>query len=400
MGKIKLPGQNLSLRKSLVLYAAVSVLLVLGLLALTFSICEQTKDRIRDSYPFSGERYYLTNEQGERLGEGVSIGNVPVLLSEQDERKIALLELLCAAAAPVYSVLGILAAAFLFYRNKLRRPLLELRRASEKIGDNDLDFSLAYDSRDELGELTASFERMRSTLADNFSEMWRQVEERKALNAAFAHELRTPLTVLKGYNEMLKAGSDEETREIAAAMGKHLSRMEAYVSSMSRLRRLEDTKPEYKNILLEPFLASLKESAKILCVQKGKNLCPLDREMPYPQEELHASELLIDPEFVSQVCYNLIANAVRYAETSVTLSFTVKENGLLLTVSDDGKGFHPNSLSKGANPYFTEETDHSEHFGLGLYTCRLLCSHHGGYLKLENGERGAKVSAFFKAPTL
>ena len=111
MGKIKLPGQNLSLRKSLVLYAAVSVLLVLGLLALTFSICEQTKDRIRDSYPFSGERYYLTNEQGERLGEGVSIGNVPVLLSEQDERKIALLELLCAAAAPVYSVLGILAAA-------------------------------------------------------------------------------------------------------------------------------------------------------------------------------------------------------------------------------------------------------------------------------------------------
>ena len=36
----------------------------------------------------------------------------------------------------------------------------------------------------------------------------RQVEERKALNAAFAHDLRTPLTVLKGYNEMLQASDN------------------------------------------------------------------------------------------------------------------------------------------------------------------------------------------------
>lgn len=41
-------------------------------------------------------------------------------------------------------------------------------------------------------------ETMRFTLANNFSEMWRQMEERKQLNAAFAHDLRTPLTVLKG----------------------------------------------------------------------------------------------------------------------------------------------------------------------------------------------------------
>ena len=39
---------------------------------------------------------------------------------------------------------------------------------------------------------------MRATLADNFSQMWRQVEDRKALNAAFAHDLRTPLTSISG----------------------------------------------------------------------------------------------------------------------------------------------------------------------------------------------------------
>ena len=60
---------------------------------------------------------------------------------------------------------------------------------------------------------------MRSTLESNFSEMWRQMEERKQLNAAFAHDLRTPLTVLKGYDEMLQSSSDSITRDIAETMG-------------------------------------------------------------------------------------------------------------------------------------------------------------------------------------
>ncbi|EKC81717.1 Signal transduction histidine kinase, partial [human gut metagenome] len=49
------------------------------------------------------------------------------------------------------------------------------------------------------------------------------------------------------------------------------------------------------------------------------------------------------------------------------------------------------------NPYFTEEENHSEHFGLGLYICKILCEHHGGYLKIENCSIGAKVTAFFKS---
>lgn len=125
-----------------------------------------------------------------------------------------------------------------------------------------MDFSIDYDNNDELGQLCASFEIMRTTLADNFSKMWRQVEERKALNAAFAHDLRTPLTVLKGYNEMLQASENPQTQETATIMGKHISRMESYVSSMSNLRRMEDAQPEYKLIDLQTVASSLYDSAK------------------------------------------------------------------------------------------------------------------------------------------
>ena len=143
--------------------------------------------------------------------------------------------------------------------------------ASDKIAHNDLDFAIDCDSGDELGQLCASFETMRATLADNFSQMWRQVEERKALNAAFAHDLRTPLTVLKGYNEMLQASEDPKTRKTAATMGKQISRMENYVSSMSHLRRVEDAQPDCRPTGLRQLAAFLYDGAAIVCAQNGKN---------------------------------------------------------------------------------------------------------------------------------
>ena len=168
--------------------------------------------------------------------------------------------------------------------------------------------------------------------------------------------------------------------------------MEVYINSMSSLRRLEDTRPDYKSVPLPPFLSSLQESAHIVCAKNGKTL--------YLQNEISVPQLVIDTEFISQVCNNLVENAARYAGTSVTLSFCMQDEGLLLAVSDDGKGFDKKSLHKASNPYFTEENDYSEHLGLGLYICKLLCEHHGGYLKIDNISNGAKVSAFFKSPVL
>ncbi len=391
MDKMKRARQDLSLPKSLVLYIVIFVMLALALSVMTNSICERAAEAIQTSYPASGEKYYLTNEQGERLGDGVYIGKEFVPLSPSDERTINLLKQIPLIAAPVYSALCIIAAALLFYRKKLRKPLAELRTASEKISNNDLDFSIGYDSKDELGRLVGSFETMRAMLANNFSEMWRQVEERKRLNAAFAHDLRTPLTVLKGYNEMLQASEHVQTKEIAATMGKHLTRMEAYVNSMSNLRRLEDTRSEYKTVPLQQFVSSLQESAQILCIQNGKKLLM--------QNETVDCDILMDKTFVSQVCNNLIANAVRFAQTSITLSFSLQDDGLLLSVSDDGKGFDKKSIHKVTSPYFTEETDRSEHFGLGLYICKLLCENHGGYLKIADVSNGARVRAFFKTPS-
>ena len=390
MGKIRLFFQNLSLRKSIIVYVTVFAFVGVLLSAFTASSCNILKTRIRASYPISTEKYYLTTERGEQLGDGAYIGTDFPELSKKDEIFVSLLEIIPVAATPIYSALCIIIAALLFYRNKLKRPLVELKAASEKISNNDLDFSISYESKDELGRLCASFEIMRSALANNFAGMWRQVEERKQLNAAFAHDLRTPLTVLKGYDEMLQTSSDRITQETAVTMGKHILRLERYVDSMSKLQRLEDAQPVYAEVLWQEFFAALEENAYILCSKGSKKLLF--------QNRVTSKQLILDRSFVSQVCNNLISNAIRYADTTIALSVEETDGRLLLTVTDDGKGVSKETLIKAANPYFTEEKNHAEHFGLGLYICKLLCEHHGGYLELKNLDNGAKAAAFFRSP--
>lgn len=90
-------------------------------------------------------------------------------------------------------------------------------------------------------------------------------------------------------------------------------------------------------------------------------------------------------------------NAEKPADARKNITYTSNNDGFYLSVSDNGCGFSKNILSKATNPYFTEEENHSEHFGLGLYICKILCEHHGGYLKIENCSIGAKVTAFFKS---
>lgn len=389
MDKINQFEKNLSLKKSIILYITLFAIIAILLSAETTRICKNTITKIQEKYPMSGERYYLTNEMGEQLGEGTIIGTEDISFSKKDHLLITWFEILPIIATPTFSALCVIATALFFYHKKLKEPLTKLKIASEKISMNDLDFQIDYSSKNELGQLCASFEIMRSTLANNFSEMWRQMEERKQLHAAFAHDLRTPLTVLKGYNEILQTSREPTTKDTAITMGKHIFRLERYIDSMSHLHRLEDAQPKHDIFDINSYIATIIDSAKLLCEQHRKTLC-IQNNMTNPS-------ICIDGSFVSQVHNNLISNALRYAKSNISICYANNHNGLSLSISDDGCGFSKDTLRKATNPYFTEEENHSEHFGLGLYICKILCEHHSGYLKIENNSTGAKVTAFFKS---
>lgn len=151
---------------------------------------------------------------------------------EIPERYILLLsgaDLVQCIGIPLWSLLCVVVCGIIFYHRKIEKPIGVLLEASENISNNQLDFSVEVPEKNELGDLCLSFEKMRSALRDNNLEMWRQVEERKRLNAAFAHDLRMPLTVLKGQTEMLvkyaPKMSEEKIISTAEMMGRHITRL-------------------------------------------------------------------------------------------------------------------------------------------------------------------------------
>lgn len=377
--------RNMSLRKSLICHIIVFALAAVLLSIITSYICQSSIEHIQSSYPYDGRKYYLTDENGNRLGEGTYISEEVAVMSDRDAKSIKLLEVLPQAAVPVYSAACIIAAVACFYRSRLKKPLYLLDNAANQIAQSNLDFTVSYERNDEMGKLCSSFETMRKTLQENNLKMWRQLEERKRINAVFAHDLRTPLTVLQGYGEMLAAADADSTQDLAAAMLSNISRLEKYADSMSSLSRIEEitVKPaEYEAWRLRDIL---RETMRLLCGNKaGVFDFEKDCEIIY-----------IDESAVMQVYNNILSNAVSYADKNIEVSAEIKGDFLSICVSDDGGGFSAECLKNAKLPYYTENEDRSEHFGLGLYISSVLCEKHGGYLELSNGSRGAAVKAVF-----
>lgn len=95
-----------------------------------------------------------------------------------------------------YSVC-IASAGIVFYMTKLKKPLRILNNASQRISENELDFTVEYPGNDEMAALCGAFETMRSAWEENNDKMLRMLDERKQLNDAYTHDLRTPIAVLK-----------------------------------------------------------------------------------------------------------------------------------------------------------------------------------------------------------
>lgn len=280
-----------------------------------------------------------------------------------------------------------------FYNVKLKKPIAILQNSAERIRQQDLNFVVEKVFNDELGELSTAFEIMRRELYKNDRELWRQMEERKRLNAAFSHDLRNPVTVLKGSAKMAKRCADSGT-EITAQLIENLTRIETYigrieqyVEAMSSAGRLEQIQLEKAFIDPQILARELENAIRLVVADSGKQLSFTGTEP--------AGEILLDKNVLFQIAENLVSNAIRFAKQTISVSLSISEDMLLFEVADDGNGFPAGLLKNGIQP-FQKGNEDAEHFGMGLYICDLLCKKHGGCLKIQNHEQGALVVAILK----
>ena len=297
----------------------------------------------------------------------------------------------------VYMAVTGLVMGICFYRKRLQTPFNILEKGAEEISNNRLDFTISYNSEDEMGQLCKSFEKMRQELVQNKEKMWELIEEQKKINSAFAHDLRTPLTVVKGYSDFLARYipegkvSEEKLVSTLRLMSEHIQRLEKYSRTMREIRNFDewDINKEETDILR--LQGKIEETAEALNAIG-------DIRITVQFKEKKSKSLWLDENVILEVLENLLSNAIRYAKENVwiMLETDMDKEMLYLYVRDDGIGFSEEELKKAKNPYFYGKSCDAEHFGIGLYIVSALAEKCGGTLNVANGiEGGAFVSVSF-----
>lgn len=380
----RLRVRNMTIAQALIFFTFITLITAVVILAFEFAVFDQLQKNIMAPYL---KEYTIAPDVYANI-----VSTEPTAADAYVIENISNWQMIAVCLTVIGLVIG---EALMFYRIKLKKPLAVLSQASEKIIGNELDFQVFYDSRDEMGKLCSSFEKMRASLEENNRRMWRSIEERKQLNAAFSHDLRTPLTVLRGYSDILTKylPSDKLSKEkiisTVSTMSGHIYRLENYVTGMNALQKLEDISIHTQPADMDIFLLRMKESAAIL--SQGKGI-----EVSF-SAYLPGDKMDLDIEIVMQVFENLISNAVRFAREKIQVRCDMKDDIFRIIVSDDGPGFTMEDLQKASGPFYKGKGSSDEtHFGLGLHICKVLCERHGGTLKLDNNPGGgAAVTAGF-----
>lgn len=377
MERIIAKFKDLGLHRTFVFITAVSLLSAFLLTWLTISICVD----IRESIAPTGVA--ITYDE---LGNKI-ITPAPIPTAEE-QRTANIVEGVQYILTIVYFSMATILSSMVFYRCKLKKPIHKLQISAEKIMDQDLDFTISPDGMDEMGQLCTAFEKMRVQLKRNNQELWRLVEERKRLNAAFSHDLRNPVTVLKGSIRVMEKGvtqdflSKEDVLDNLKQFEKCTQRIELYVEAMSSAQKLEETRCIPQEIQFAKLKKDFQEQMVLL-------LMDTDKQIAFHFFGSDNAALWLDQGIFYNIAENLIVNASRYAKQMIEVTLSIQQEMLFLSVQDDGAGFTEKILQKGMEPFSRDNPNDNQHFGMGLYICRLLSEKHDGSMTIKNTDRGA-----------
>lgn len=389
MDKIK----NASIKRSMTLTFIITICMIGVLSGITVIIANQSQQEILRN------RYFMFKSPDYQLDKSTNRYTIDIDESVVEWHGLSMAENIayygCYFAMiglPIlYTIAGIGSAAAIYYRMKLKAPILQLQEGMKRIQDNDLDFSIGYSSDDELGQLCRSMEKMRKELRHNNKTLWETLQQRKLLNTSVAHDLRTPITVLRGYLDFLEKNipqdklTEEMLMDTISSMQGAVLRLERYAECVRDVEKIESIEIKREQ---QDTVSLLKEMESNICQLED------DKKVVF-LTDIFLPSINIDKSVVFRVLENLLQNAMRYRKEKVIVEVYQTDNLFLMSVKDDGKGFSEEDLRQATNMFYGKEKG-SEHFGIGLGVCRLLCEKHGGFLQIGNNEfSGAYVIAAF-----
>ena len=273
-------------------------------------------------------------------------------------------------------------------------PLKQMAGVARAFGHGDLDarVKLTEDYPEEIEDLARAFNNMAQ-------ELQKSEYQRKEFVANVSHELKTPMTTISGYIDGILDGTIPPQRQkyylqIVSDETKRLSRL---VRSMLDIPRLQDQGgvPDDKKIQFD-----MEECAGQVLVTFEQKInskkLNVDVDMPEHPVYTHACE-----DYVTQVIYNLIDNAVKFCPEGGTLGLKIKEGGskIYVSISNDGDTIPADELPLVFDRFHKLDKSRSKNrdgWGLGLYIVKTIVCSHGENISVSS--RNGKTEFTFTMP--
>lgn len=232
----------------------------------------------------------------------------------------------------------------------------------------------------DLGEIARSINEFaeRLIIRRKLEEQMQRTDRLVALGeiaAGVAHEIRNPLTSIKGFVQLIESEMTDEDpqRKYTGIVISETDRLNKIVHELLYYARPSDTLRS--RIVINNILS---DSLQLVKINAGPREISIKTEY---SDNLPA--ITGDPEQLKQVFLNLLMNAVQALEGKgqITVSSQATDDGIRVTVEDDGKGIEPEHLDRIFSPFFTSRSDGT---GLGLAVVQKIISLHHGEIRAEN----------------
>jgi two-component system sensor histidine kinase CpxA len=259
-------------------------------------------------------------------------------------------------------------------------PLRDLAKTVDRFGRGELDVRLKSRRRDEIGELSRSFDAMAERIGTLLT------AERRLLQDV-SHELRSPLARLSLAAELIETSGD---RHIAVArLKKEIERLTSLVATLVEVTRAE-TDPSagrLEHLVLGDLLRDIVDDCRL---EADGRRCSIGIKGDL------ALEFDGDRELLRRAMENVVRNAIRHTPegTAVEVNIENTRRAARSCVRDAGPGVPDELLQKIFQPFFRADDSRDSStggVGLGLAIAYRAVSIHHGHLWAENGSPGLKV---------
>jgi two-component system sensor histidine kinase CpxA len=261
-------------------------------------------------------------------------------------------------------------------------PVRKLARAVERFGGGDLSARVVSSRRDEIGELSNSFNAMAGRIET-------LVTAERQLLSDVSHELRSPLARLTFAAELIRKAPD---RDVAVSGLRHeIDRLSELVSTLLEMTRAEGNPGSavFEQLELNDLIREIVADSDVEASARGSSIHLSDTgDIP----------VQADSELLRRALENILRNALRYTPPGSTVEVVVRKGEgdcALISVRDSGPGVPEDLLPRIFDPFFRADPSRDEAtggVGLGLAIAKRAIRLHQGHISASNVHPGLLVT--------